>query len=121
VKFLNPFIGRSKSTKPSLFSNLNKLSLMPRFSKVASSGYLQAVISLEIRALYLFLCSACLKSMSWYQMDALFGGGPEELLAAFPILFEAIGPNLTWVGVWVRLGFGKILGWKGWFCCGVEV
>jgi len=51
--------------------------------------------------------------MPWYQMDALFGADPEELLVAFPLLFEAIGPMLTWVGFWVRLGFGKILGWKG--------
>jgi len=59
--------------------------------------------------------------MPWYRMDALFGAGPEELLATFPLHFEAIGPKLTWVGFWARLAFGKIFGCKSWFCYGVVV
>ena len=43
-------------------------------------------------------------------MDTLFGAGPEELLASFPLLFEAIGPKLTWVGVLGEFGVWKDFG-----------
>ena len=104
-----------------LFNNLITCSSISSLSITLSSGYLQGEIVLEIRDLYVFLCSGSLNLILWLQVVDCFLHHFRSLQS--PYLSSLMPLTLTWLGVdfgW-RLGLGKVLVGKGWFIDGAVV